>query len=125
MVRADESLAGQGIKNNSTLMAVKVITHIIPLAKLFVQRTLVDSPQVGKSEASQEAMNVVSEQRKMLEEIKADAARLGQKDATKDDHFLQVVMMFINNGVFRVTVRQGIKNTTTDNLIILKWQTKA
>ena len=35
-------------------------------------------------------MNVVSEQRKMLEEIKADAARLGQKDASKDDHFLQV-----------------------------------
>jgi len=68
VVRADESLAGQGIKNNSTLMAVKV----------------------GVSEASHEAMNVVSEQRKMLEEIKADAARLGQKDASKDDHFLQV-----------------------------------
>jgi len=68
VVRADESLASQGIKNNSTLMAVKV----------------------GISEASHEAMNVVSEQRKMLEEIKADAARLGQKDATKDDHFLQV-----------------------------------
>ena len=45
---------------------------------------------MGISEASSEAMNVVSEQRKMLEEIKADAARLGQKDATKDDHFLQV-----------------------------------
>ena len=78
---------------------------------------------MGKSEASQEAMNVVSEQRKMLEEIKADAARLGQKDATKDDHFLQVVMMSINV-VIRVTVRQGIKNTTTDNLTILKWQSK-
>ena len=45
---------------------------------------------MGISEASSEAMNVVSEQRKMLEEIKADAARLGQKDASKDDHFLQV-----------------------------------
>ena len=47
---------------------------------------------MGISEASHEAMNVVSEQRKMLEEIKADAARLGQKDANKDDHFLQVVL---------------------------------
>ena len=46
---------------------------------------------MGVSEASSEAMNVVAEQRKMLEEIKADAARLGQKDATKDDHFLQVI----------------------------------
>jgi len=68
VVRPDESLAGQGIKNNSTLMAVKV----------------------GVSEASSEAMNVVAEQRKMLDGIKADAARLGEKDATKDDHFLQV-----------------------------------
>ena len=33
VVRADESLASQGIKNNSTLMAVKVITHKILLAK--------------------------------------------------------------------------------------------
>ena len=47
---------------------------------------------MGVSEASHEAMNVVSEQRKMLEEIKADAARLGQKDASKDDHFLQVAV---------------------------------
>ena len=59
--------------------------------------TTLKTPQVGISEASHEAMNVVSEQRKMLEEIKADAARLGQKDATKDDHFLQVVMMSINS----------------------------
>ena len=54
--------------------------------------TTFKTPQVGISEASHEAMNVVSEQRKMLEEIKADAARLGQKDANKDDHFLQVVL---------------------------------
>ena len=33
VVRADESLASQGIKNNSTLMAVKVITLKILLAK--------------------------------------------------------------------------------------------
>ena len=46
--------------------------------------------KVGVSEASSEAMNVVAEQRKMLDGIKADAARLGEKDATKDDHFLQV-----------------------------------
>ena len=46
--------------------------------------------KVGISEASSEAMNVVAEQRKMLDGIKADAARLGEKDATKDDHFLQV-----------------------------------
>ena len=74
-----------------------------------VPRSLVDSPktpQVGISEASNEAMNVVSEQRKMLEEIKADAARLGQKDATKDDHFLQVAIMFINS-IIGVTVGLG------------------
>ena len=81
MVRADESLASQGIKNSSTLMAVKVG---------ILQKLLTSLTQVGISEASSEAMNVVSEQRKMLEEIKADAARLGQKDASKDDHFLQV-----------------------------------
>ena len=52
--------------------------------------------QVGVSEASHEAMNVVSEQRKMLEEIKADAARLGQKDASKDDHFLQVAVEMVS-----------------------------
>ena len=52
---------------------------------------MIQTSQVGVSEASSEAMNVVAEQRKMLEEIKADAARLGQKDATKDDHFLQVI----------------------------------
>ena len=48
----------------------------------------------------------------MLEEIKADAARLGQKDATKDDHFLQVVIMFIDS-VISVTVGLGQKNTIT------------
>ena len=94
MVRADESLASQGIKNNSTLMAVKVvILHLANIVDCYglvflCFGTLVT--QVGISEASSEAMNVVSEQRKMLEEIKADAARLGQKDASKDDHFLQV-----------------------------------
>ena len=94
MVRPDQSLASQGIKNNSTLMAVKVL-----LLKLLFHVTLVDNSQVGSSEASHEAMNVVSEQRKMLEEIKADAARLGQKDAAKDDHFLQVVAMIVINDV--------------------------
>ena len=79
--------------------------------------TALKTPQVGISETSQEAMNVVSEQRKMLEEIKADAARLGQKDATKDDHFLQVAMMFINS-VIGVTVGLGQKNTITDNLTV-------
>ena len=72
---------------------------------------------MGISEASHEAMNVVSEQRKMLEEIKADAARLGQKDATKDDHFLQVVIMFIDS-VISVTVGLGQNNTITDNLTV-------
>ena len=62
-------------------------------------------------------MNVVSEQRKMLEEIKADAARLGQKDATKDDHFLQVAIMFIGS-VISVTVGLGQNNTITDNLTV-------
>ena len=69
--------------------------------------TALKTPQVGISEASHEAMNVVSEQRKMLEEIKADAARLGQKDATKDDHFLQVAIMFIDS-VISVTVGLGL-----------------
>ena len=102
-------------------MAVKVITLKISLGQKYwfpeVWLTALKTPQVGISETSQEAMNVVSEQRKMLEEIKADAARLGQKDATKDDHFLQVVIMFIDS-VISVTVGLGQKNTITDNLTV-------
>ena len=34
-------------------------------------------------------MEVVAEQRRMLQETKADAARLGERDANKDDYFMQ------------------------------------
>merc|ERR1719431_62332 len=35
-------------------------------------------------------MQVVEEQRRMLEETKQDAARLGSRDSIKDEHYLQV-----------------------------------
>jgi hypothetical protein len=34
-------------------------------------------------------MEVVAEQRRMLQETKVDAARLGKRDANKDDYFMQ------------------------------------
>ena len=37
-----------------------------------------------------EALAIVAEQRKLMEETKADAARLSGRDAKKDDYFLQV-----------------------------------
>jgi len=66
VVRGEETLASQGVKNNSTLMVVKI-----------------DASGSG-------AMAIVAEQRRMLEETKADAARLSQRSAGKDDYSLQV-----------------------------------
>ena len=37
-----------------------------------------------------EALKIVAEQRRMLEQTKLDAERLSRKDSTRDDHFLQV-----------------------------------
>ena len=37
-----------------------------------------------------EALAIVAEQRKMMDETKADAARLSGRDSNKDDYFLQV-----------------------------------
>ena len=37
-----------------------------------------------------EALTIVAEQRKMLQQTKADAERLSARDSTRDDYYLQV-----------------------------------
>ena len=37
---------------------------------------------------------MVAEQRKLLEQTKEDAGRLGEKNAVKDDYYLQVKQVF-------------------------------
>jgi len=37
---------------------------------------------------------MVAEQRKLLEQTKEDAGRLGEKNAVKDDYYLQVKLVF-------------------------------
>ena len=64
MINLERSLGEQGVKNSATLMVVLV--------------------------GDNESLAVVAEQRKMLEETKADAARLSGRDSRKDDYFLQV-----------------------------------
>jgi len=66
VVKPDLTLASQGIKNNSTLMVVKV------------------------ENSGDLAFVAEQQQRKMLEETKADAARLSERKAGKDDYSLQV-----------------------------------
>lgn len=64
VINLERSLGEQGVKNSATLMVVLV--------------------------GDNESLAVVAEQRKMLEETKADAARLSGRDSRKDDYFLQV-----------------------------------
>jgi len=64
VVRTEASLAGQGVKNNSTIMVVKV--------------------------GDTKAMSAMEEQVRRLEETKADAARLGGRDGAQDDFSLQI-----------------------------------
>jgi len=64
VINLERSLGEQGVKNSATLMVVLV--------------------------GDNESLAVVAEQRKMLEETKADAARLSCRDSRKDDYFLQV-----------------------------------
>jgi len=64
VIGQDSSLASQNVKNNATIMVVMVGNH--------------------------EVLAIVAEQRKLMEETKADAARLSGRDAKKDDYFLQV-----------------------------------
>merc|ERR1712173_317203 len=64
VVGMDQQLGHQNVKNNATIMVVLI--------------------------GDNEAMAIVAEQRKMLDETKADAARLSERDSNKDDYFLQV-----------------------------------
>ena len=64
VIAMEQQLGHQNVKNNATIMVVLV--------------------------GDNEAMAIVAEQRKMLEETKADAARLSERDSNKDDYFLQV-----------------------------------
>jgi len=64
VINVERSLGEQGVRNSATLMVVLV--------------------------GDNESLAVVAEQRKMLEETKADAARLSGRDSRKDDYFLQV-----------------------------------
>jgi len=67
VLQEDISLKDQGIKTSSTVMAVLV------------------------SSQSQQQQQIVDEQRKiLLDQTKADAARLGSKNADKDDYYLQI-----------------------------------
>ena len=78
------SLASQGVKNSSILMVVKVGRPSPPLPSPGPPLPL-PSGQVGTSAA----MEVVAEQRRMLQETKVGAARLGERDANKEDYFMQ------------------------------------
>ena len=64
MVGLDLPLGDQNVKNSATIMVVLV--------------------------GDIEALAIVAEQRKMMDETKADAARLSGRDSNKDDYFLQV-----------------------------------
>lgn len=67
VLQEEKSLKDQGIKTSSTVMVVLV------------------------SSQSQKQQQIVDEQRKiLLDQTKADAARLGSKDADKDDYYLQI-----------------------------------
>lgn len=58
------SLAEQGVKNNSTVMIMLI--------------------------QDQEALSIVAQQRKILEQTKADAERLSTRNPSMDNHYLQV-----------------------------------
>ena len=42
--------------------------------------------------ADTEAIRIVAEQRRMLEQTRADAERLSGRDSNRDDYFLQVIL---------------------------------
>jgi len=58
------SLMSQGVKNSATVMIILI--------------------------QDSEALKIVAEQRRMLEQTKQDAERLSGRDSTRDDYFLQV-----------------------------------
>jgi len=64
VIGLEQPLGNQNVKNSATIMVVLV--------------------------GDNEALAIVAEQRKMLEETKADAARLSGRDSNKDDFALQV-----------------------------------
>jgi len=64
VVKEDLSLQDQGIKTSSTIMVVLI--------------------------SSRESVEVVNEQRRLLEQTKEDAGRLGSRDAKSDEYYLQI-----------------------------------
>ena len=64
VVDGDKTLMEQGVRNSAIVMVILL--------------------------ADTEAMKIVAEQRKMLEQTRADAERLSGRDSSKDGYFLQV-----------------------------------
>ena len=66
VVDGDQTLMEQGIRNSAVVMVILL--------------------------ADTEAIRIVAEQRRMLEQTRADAERLSGRDSNKDDYFLQVIL---------------------------------
>ena len=64
VVVGDQTLMEQGVRNSAVVMVILL--------------------------ADTEAIRIVEEQRRMLEQTRADAERLSGRDSNKDDYFLQV-----------------------------------
>ena len=64
VVDCDKTLMEQGVRNSGVVMVILL--------------------------GDTEAIRIVAEQRKMLEQTRADAERLSGRDSNKDDYFLQV-----------------------------------
>ena len=64
VVDGDQTLMEQGVRNSAVVMVILL--------------------------ADTEAIRIVEEQRRMLEQTRADAERLSGRDSNKDDYFLQV-----------------------------------
>ncbi|XP_023329738.1 NEDD8 ultimate buster 1 isoform X2 [Eurytemora carolleeae] len=64
VIQENVSLKEQGVKTSSTVMVLLI--------------------------SSSQSVQMVAEQRKLLEQTKEDAGRLGEKNAVKDDYYLQV-----------------------------------
>ena len=64
----DQTLMEQGIRNSAVVMVILL--------------------------ADTEAIRIVAEQKRMLEQTRADAERLSGRDSNKDDYFLQVILVY-------------------------------
>ena len=79
VINSDQSLGEQGVKNSSTVMI------------MMIQDT--------------ESLKIVAEQRRMLDQTRADAERLSGRDSHKDDYFLQVMMMKMSKIIIEIILQ--------------------